>query len=146
MSEDYQSGAVFSSEQTINLGDPNSVGDPLLQHNHDHSGIASTNDTVLAEQGAASLQNSEFKDVVRDANSAAVNGREEHQINLENGFFKQSLLVQQDPFKLTGGREMQQRSLVTKETQESCDEGVSFEIDVIKQLVYVPPPRRSWPY
>ncbi len=141
MQKQYKDGTEFGNGATT-LGDPAVVGSDLLQNNKDFSRVAPQNDTLLSEAGATAMRQSDVGAVVTESNAKLINAREEHQINPKNGFFQQSLAIEKDPLKVTGGREMVARASVSKESKESCEEGVKFTIDVIRQLVYVPPPRQ----
>ncbi len=141
LQEQYQDGARFGNGTTT-LGDPAVVGSDVLQNDKDFSRVAPQNDTLLSEAGATAMRQSEVGAIVTDSNAKLINAREEHQVNPRNNFFQQSLQIEQDPLRVTGGREMVTRAAVAKETKESCEEGVKFDVDLIRQLVYNPPPRQ----
>ena len=71
---------------------------------------------------------------------AKIDATNEHQINPQNAFLKGSAEIENDPLQQTGGSEIRQRSKVIKETEEFCEEGVRFEVDLVRQLVVIAPP------
>lgn len=106
------------------------------------AGLSTDNDTVLAERGSAAFKG-EFGELLNASAAQIIDAREEHQINKQNTFYQASLLLEQNPFKQTGGQRAQHKANVQQETIEHCEEGISFDIDLINQLTYSPPPRQE---
>lgn len=141
LKEAYEDGKVYASHG-ISLGGMENHVQEFHQTPEQAAGCSTDNDTVLADRGGKELKG-EFGNILYDSEAQAINAREEHQINKQNTFYRDSLLLEQNPLQKTGGKEMQHKSKLAQEVTKHCEEGVSFDVDLISQLTYVPPPRQQ---
>ena len=137
----YEDGKSYGGKGISLVGMENHIQE-FQQTAEQAAGFSTDNDTVLADRGGQELKG-KFGKILYDSETQAINGREEHQINKQNTFYKDSFLLEQNPLQKTGGKKMQHKSKVDQEITEHCEEGVSFEVDLISQLTYVPPPRQQ---
>ena len=118
MQNSYNEGSSYGGNG-IQLGNPNQVGNEFLEQNKSTNHLQFKNDTVLAENGSNALQTKDTpQDLLSKSAEIAVNAREEYDINQNNGFIKGSMEIEANPFKLTGGSEIQQKSKLKKEKAE----------------------------
>lgn len=135
MQESYQEGSNYQGRGIIR--DPSVLGDKaIFDQGADISGLINLGDKGLAEEGAKILSNSEEGKLLEDSDLKVINSIQEHKMTLENPLYKNSLKVEVNPLQVTSGEDYQVQEVVTKVAQEKqCLEGVSFEVDVIRQLI-----------
>jgi conjugal transfer mating pair stabilization protein TraN len=140
MTQSYQEGKALG-QQISTL--PPAPKDEFLQTDKDTSRLVHQNETSLSEGGAIALQENDMEQLLSQSEMAKIQSNIQHDINDQNGLIKGSMAIELDPFSKTGGNQMQQKSTQTRQSNESCLEGVDFEVDVTRQLTFVPPPWSS---
>ena len=96
LQEAYDDGAVYGS-QGIALGGMGHAQE--FYHTPEQAaGFSTDNDTVLADRGGQALKG-EFGKILHDSEAQAINAREDHQINNQNTFYRDSLLLEQNPLQ-----------------------------------------------
>lgn len=146
LKEQYNAGRAYSNTiGGVSLGTPNNDHNAIL--NREHNGeqlkdLQELDDIALAEKGAASIkENNSPQDLLNSSLKAVINATEEHKIDPKNAFLKNSFRIEADPFNATGGKEAEEKSTFEKEIKRSCEEGVTFDLDIIRKLNYKPPKR-----
>lgn len=136
---------------SVSLGNPKSADFSFTEPKGDVSSLVSLNDTSLAGKGAEATEQDIFAsggdkmsigNFLTHSNVEQINAREEHQINAKSGFYKASIALENNPLGELGGEVLTHRQNVLTKANKTCEEGVSFEVDILRQLVYTPPPRR----
>jgi conjugal transfer mating pair stabilization protein TraN len=136
----YQDGSSFIKQMHKNPGEP----DKSYLPQGDVSHLQDTNETRLSAKGiAAKADPNNHADLLDTSQAEMIKAKGEHDINKNNSFYQKSAQIEANPFSQTGGTINQQKSTVTKEVAEYCLEGVDFQVDVVNQLTYVPPPWRT---
>lgn len=138
MREEYLQGQKLG-EKGIALGSPASVDDGFFSRAGNTSSLTSLNDTTLVGKGGEALSEKVGPgDLLYASQKSAINAREEHQINQEDGFIKTSMGIEADPLKQTGGKYLSRSEIKEKDVTYTCQEGVLFDVDIMRQLVYEP--------
>ena len=138
MKEDYAQG-VKIGEKGISLGSPASVDDGFLSRACNTASLTSLNDTTLAGKGGEALsEKGGAGDLLYASKNSAINAREEHQMNQEDAFIKRSIGIEADPLEQTGGKYISRSEVQEKDVAYTCQEGGTFEVDLMRQLVYEP--------
>lgn len=75
--------------------------------------------------------------------SAKIEATNQYKITPSDNFYKDSFAVENNSLKTTGGTSLQRKSIITKESIETCEEGVEFTVEMVRQLVFIPPPRQD---
>lgn len=140
MAQSYQEGQSLGLQNNIL---PPTLKDEFLQTDKDTSSLMHQNETSLPEGGAIALQENDMEQLLTQSEMAKIQSRLQHEINDQNALIKGSMAIELDPFSKTGGNQMQQKSTQIRQSNESCLEGVDFEVDVTRQLTFVPPPWSS---
>lgn len=138
MKEEYAQG-VKLGEAGIHLGNPSAIDDGFLRRDGNTSNLTALNDTSLSGKGGDALSDKSGPgELLYASESSALNAREEHQINQEDAFIKSSMAIESDPLKETGGKYLSRSETREKDVTYTCREGVTFEVDLMRQLVYEP--------
>ena len=140
MMQSYQDGQNFGKQSNIL---PPALNDEFLQTDKDTSSLVHQNETSLPEGGAIALQENDMEQLLTQSQMAKIQSNIQHEINEQNVLIKGSMAIEADPFSKTGGNQIQQKSTELRQSNESCLEGVDFEVDVTRQLTFVPPPWSS---
>lgn len=121
----------------LQLGNPDIDGSKsFLNKDADVSSFTNLGDQDLTNKGANELNNSEVGQLLQQAEIGKLNASSEHQINTDNAMLKNSLKIESDPLKETGGDNYLVSESVSKVTiSKSCLDGVDFEVDVLRQLI-----------
>ena len=121
----------------LQLGNPDIDGSKsFLNKDADVSSFTNLSDQDLTSRGATELNKSEAGQLLQQAAIDKLNAGNEHQINADNAMLKNSLKVESDPLKETGGDNYVASESASKVTiNKSCLDGVDFEVDVLRQLI-----------
>lgn len=121
----------------IQLGNPADGNKVLFDKDANVSHLSNLSDQDLTSKGGKELSSSENGKLLQTSEEAKINAMQEHKINSENPMLKNSLKIESDPFKETGGDNyVSSESTFKVKINKSCLEGVDFEVDVVKQLVF----------
>ncbi|WP_341756995.1 MULTISPECIES: conjugal transfer protein TraN [unclassified Candidatus Tisiphia] len=121
----------------VQLGNPADGNKVFFDKDADVSSLSNLSDQDLTSKGRRELSSSENSKLLQTSEEAKINAMQEHKINSENPMLKNSLKIESDPFKETGGDNyVSSESTFKVKINKSCLEGVDFEVDVVKQLVF----------
>lgn len=123
---------VLSGRSTNEIS---SKGNGFLGRGKSVSNLSSLNDTTLSGEGAKAARREEF---LHMSEMAKLSAAQEHDISPDNDFFQASAEIEANPLGEIGGGYSTKKTKVKTTTKEFCQEGVEFEVDVVRQLVYEP--------
>ena len=147
MGEQYAQGQSFgpiAGVPTMTVSAQNLEGVQVPQDKaHEVEGLKKINETALSEKGkAAGLASGSFG--IADAhNKMVVNAIHKHKIKPEAALFQAANAYEQATLTQMGGSVKTSKKKITKESKETCAEGVTFEIDILRQLYFIPPYRED---
>ena len=91
-------------------------------------------------QSTHSALQTENGNLLTHSEIARIDATQEHKIDPKDQLYKASFAIEESPLNKTGGIAIKTNNKITKTTNHTCEEGVKFQVDVVNQLTYVPPP------
>jgi conjugal transfer mating pair stabilization protein TraN len=116
------------------LGNPDEAS-KFLDRNHDVSHLGGLNDASLMDRGKEALRTSDEGKLLQNSQERKIEAIERYKINPQNPWLKNSLAIEQNPFKAGGKAPTVSEKTSNIQVKKSCVEGVDFNVDVGIELV-----------
>ncbi|XVN42523.1 MAG: conjugal transfer protein TraN [Candidatus Rickettsia vulgarisii] len=124
-------------QNSVKLGNPDQMGNKVIfDKDANVSHLTNMRDNDLTNKGGNILNNSEEGKFIQTTELKKINALKEYDLNNQNPLLVNAKEIEENPLRHTEGNYFSSSESATKtEINKICQEGVEFEIDIIKQLI-----------